>query len=269
MAHKKRKSKYVSFVVVSDNQKTPKNFRIPTLLLRSLFVLGVVVLTLIIVGFATYWQVAKLALENNRLREDNFKLLQGLKQQEKIKEELAKIRGFESQIKSSLSGYVSMQQGTKIDTTGETDFDFAKLSGEQRQTIFRNVPSLQPTEGFFARGYDSSLLLAEPHYGLDISAPTGTPVKAPADGLVVYSGWTVDGGNIIIVEHGFGFTTVYKHNERNLVKRLEKVSQGQTIALVGNTGKISSGPHLHYEIWKNGKPMDPKKYMNIKNENNS
>lgn len=78
----------------------------------------------------------------------------------------------------------------------------------------------------------------------------------------MFSGWTVDGGNVLILDHGFGFMTLYKHNERNLVKRLERVQKGQTIALTGNTGKITSGPHLHYEIWKNGRPVDPATYMN-------
>lgn len=266
MARKKRKSKYVSFVVVTEDQKTPRNYRIPTTLLRILITVGVVLFALIVLGFATYWQVASLALKNNRLQEDNFKLRQSLTQMEAIKDQLGKLKGFEKQLRSSLGGYVKIEQGTAADSGSVTEFDFAKLSGPQRHTFFRTIPSLVPAEGFVARGYDTSLMLAEPHFGLDISAPTGTAVKAPADGVVVYSGWTAEGGNIIIIEHGFGFMTVYKHNQRNLVQRLERITQGQIIALVGNTGKISSGPHLHYEIWRNGKPLDPRDYLNKNND---
>jgi len=264
MARKKRKAKYLSFIVVSENQQTPRNFRIHTTVLKSLFLVAIVVLVLIVAGFATYWKVASLALDNNRMQEENFKLLQSLKQMDKIKEELGLIKGFEKQLKSSLSGYITIEQSATTDSLENTEFDFAKFSGEQKRTFFRSIPSLQPADGFLARGYDPSLMLAEPHFGLDISAPTGTPVKAPADGVVLFTGWTVDGGNVLIIEHGYGFMTLYKHNERNLVNRLEKVTQGQVIALVGNTGKISSGPHLHYEVWKNGKPVDPVHYINNK-----
>ena len=269
MARKRKKSKYLSLVIVSENQKTPRNYRIHTALLKSFSVLGIVVLVLIIAGFATYWKVASLALDNNRLQEENFKLMQSLQRMDKIQEELTAVKGFEKQLKSSLSGYVTIEKDTKADSSELTEFDFAKLSGEQKRTFFKNIPTLQPADGFLSRGYDSSLMLAEAHLGLDISAPTGTPVKAPADGVVIFSGWTVDGGNVLIIEHGYGYKTLYKHNERNLVHRLERVNQGQIIALVGNTGKISSGPHLHYEVWQHGKPLDPANYLNKEIKTNS
>lgn len=269
MAHKKRKSKYTSFIMVRENQQAPWNIRIRTGLLKFLSALGIALLVLIVLGFATYWKVAEVALDNNRLKEENFKLQKSLDQMDKIKEELAVIKGFEKQLKGSLSGYVTIEQGNANDSLDISDFDFGKLNVEKRRTFFRNIPSMQPAEGFMSRGYDASSLISDPHLGVDISAPTGTPVKAPADGIVLFSDWTIDGGNVLIIEHGFGFITLYKHNERNLVKRLEKITQGQTIALVGNTGKISSGPHLHYEIWQNGRPLDPVNYLNFDETNNS
>lgn len=262
MAHKKRKSKYLSVMFVSENKQAPKNFRLRTGLLKLATFLGILLVALIVFGFLTYWKVASVALDYNRLEEENFKLVQSLNQMDKIKEQLSVVQGFEKKLKSTLGGYLTIEQSTKRDSISENKFDFAKMSGDQRRTFFRNIPSLQPTEGFWSRGFDASLMLTEPHIGMDISAPTGTPVKAPADGVVMFAGWTVEGGNILIVEHGFGFLTIYKHNERNLVQRMDKVTQGQIIALVGNTGKISSGPHLHYEVWKNGKPVDPAGYMN-------
>jgi murein DD-endopeptidase MepM/ murein hydrolase activator NlpD len=268
MAHKKRRSKYLSFVVVSENQQAPKNFRIRSSLLKAFAVFAITILVLIVIGFSTYWKVAALALDNNRLQEENYKLVQSLKKMETIKEQLLRVKEFEKQIKGSLSGYITIEKETVSDSSADEEFNFAKLNNSRRRTIFRNIPSLQPAEGFMARGYDTSLLLAEPHFGLDIAAPVGTPVRAPADGVVFFSGWTVEGGNILVLHHGYGFMTLYKHNERNLVKRMEKVTQGQIIALTGNTGKISSGPHLHYEVWRNGKPVDPVDYMNKDRNNN-
>jgi len=262
MARKKHKSKYISFIIVSDNQPEPRNWRIRTAWVRTLLILGLTLLVLIAAGFASYWKVASKALENNRLTEENFKLRKSLNKLDQIKKELALVKGFEKQLKSSLNGYVTIEKNTVADSIDQTQFNFAKLNPEKRRSFFRNIPSIQPAEGFVARGFDASSLIREPHLGIDIAAPTGTPVKAPADGVVMFSGWTADGGNILILDHGFGFMTLYKHNERNLVKRLEQVRKGQTIALTGNTGKITSGPHLHYEIWKNGRPVDPAAYMN-------
>lgn len=262
MAHKKRRSKYLSFIIVSENQQEPKSFRVRSGLVKVFAVLAVTLLALIVIGFSTYWKVAALALDNNRLQEENYKLVQSLKKMENIKEQLLRVKDFEKQLKGSLNGYITIEKGSVSDSSLKEEFDFANLDNTQKRTFFRNIPALRPAEGFIARGYDTSLLLAEPHFGIDIAAPVGTPVKAPADGVVFFSGWTVEGGNVLVLQHGFGFMTLYKHNERNLVKRMEKVTQGQIIALTGNTGKISSGPHLHYEVWRNGKPVDPADYMN-------
>lgn len=98
------------------------------------------------------------------------------------------------------------------------------------------------------------------HEGLDFPAMVGTPVYAAADGIVAESTHTPDYGNLIKIDHGAGLETRYAHNARLLVKAGERVSKGQKIALVGNTGR-STGPHLHYEIRLNGNPLDPRQYL--------
>lgn len=94
------------------------------------------------------------------------------------------------------------------------------------------------------------------HSGIDISAGTGTPVKATADGIVSFSGWSAGNGNLVVVEHGFGYSTFYAHNSSIVVKVGQKVKRGDIIANVGSTGN-TTGPHLHYEVWHNGKPVNP------------
>jgi murein DD-endopeptidase MepM/ murein hydrolase activator NlpD len=98
------------------------------------------------------------------------------------------------------------------------------------------------------------------HRGVDISAPAGTPVKASADGIVSFAGYTKGSGYVVALEHGFGYSTVYAHNKKNQVKVGQRVSRGETIALVGSTGN-STGPHLHYEILKEGRNVNPKNYL--------
>lgn len=98
------------------------------------------------------------------------------------------------------------------------------------------------------------------HSGLDISAPTGSPVKATADGIVSFAGWSAGNGNLVVVEHGFGYSTFYAHNSSIAVKVGQRVKRGDTLAYVGSTGN-TTGPHLHYEVWHNGKAINPMGFL--------
>ena len=98
------------------------------------------------------------------------------------------------------------------------------------------------------------------HYGIDISIAARTPVRATADGIVSFSGQTNGSGNILVVEHGFGLNTAYAHNTENLVKVGKRVKRGDVIVTSGATG-VTTGPHVHYEVWKDGKQVDPLSFM--------
>ncbi|GAB4338707.1 MAG: M23 family metallopeptidase [Candidatus Abyssubacteria bacterium] len=98
------------------------------------------------------------------------------------------------------------------------------------------------------------------HEGCDIVAPRGTPVIAPADGVVRFAGWRDGMGRMIEIEHGFGYVTVYAHNDKLLVKRGDEVRRGQLIGRVGSSGR-STGPHLHYEVRLNGRLVNPYNYV--------
>jgi murein DD-endopeptidase MepM/ murein hydrolase activator NlpD len=98
------------------------------------------------------------------------------------------------------------------------------------------------------------------HTGIDISCPIRTQIRATADGVVSHSGWIENSGYVVILEHGCGFSTVYAHNTTNTVKVGQKVKRGDLLGYVGITGK-STGPHLHYEVWKNGRAINAEKYL--------
>ena len=110
MTHKKQKSKYISFLIVSEGRNEPKSFRIHKGILRIAFTVLIGIAVLIVIGASTYWKAASLALDINRLQEENFNLRKGLDQVEKIKEELGSVKKFEKQIRSSLNGYVSVDK---------------------------------------------------------------------------------------------------------------------------------------------------------------
>jgi murein DD-endopeptidase MepM/ murein hydrolase activator NlpD len=127
------------------------------------------------------------------------------------------------------------------------------------------TPSIMPTQGWLSSAFSSMrthpiLHMARPHEGIDVSAPMGSPIEAPAAGVVTDAGWETGYGNTIIINHGFGIVTKFAHASKLLVKTGQKVSRGQRIALVGNSG-LATGPHLHYEVHVKGRPVNPLKYV--------
>ncbi len=127
------------------------------------------------------------------------------------------------------------------------------------------TPSIMPTQGWLTSAFSSMrahpiLHVARPHEGIDVTAPSGTPIEAPAAGTVTDAGWESGFGNTITIDHGYGIVTKFAHTSKILVRTGQRVSRGQRIALVGNTG-LATGPHLHYEVHVNGRPVNPLKYV--------
>jgi murein DD-endopeptidase MepM/ murein hydrolase activator NlpD len=118
-------------------------------------------------------------------------------------------------------------------------------------------PAILPARGYITRGFGSEAN----HYGLDIAAKTGSIVSAAADGTVLFAGWTPDDGYLMVLVHAGGFVTIYKHNQSLLRPANARVRRGDPIALLGDSGRTSLGPHLHFEIWKDGSPVDPSLYV--------
>ena len=141
----------------------------------------------------------------------------------------------------------------------------ARDSLSRHQTRLAAYPSLMPTKGWltsaFARERVHPILhLARPHEGIDVTAPMGAEIEAPAAGIVTEVRWVEGYGNMLTIDHGFGIVTRYAHCSKIFIARGTRVKRGQVIALVGSTG-LSTGPHLHYEVWVNGKPVNPLNYV--------
>ena len=101
---------------------------------------------------------------------------------------------------------------------------------------------------------------SEFHGGVDIAAEPGRPVRATADGIVSFAGWSGANGNLVVLEHGFGFSTFYAHNKKVEVKEGQKVKRGEIVGYIGSTGN-STGPHVHYEVWRNGCSTNPQVFL--------
>ena len=133
-----------------------------------------------------------------------------------------------------------------------------------RESFLRSTPTLIPARGWITSYYGPRSShysnRVKMHEGLDVGAPIGTVILAPADGVIKISGKTPGFGWYIEIDHGYGVETLYAHNSKNLVKKGQKIKRGQLIAKVGNSG-LSTGPHLHYEVRVNGTPVDPLYYI--------
>ncbi|MEW6546267.1 MAG: M23 family metallopeptidase [Bacillota bacterium] len=135
---------------------------------------------------------------------------------------------------------------------------------QQRQDILLSLPQCMPVLGRFTSGFGYRRspfgLGREFHAGVDLAAPKGTPVRAVADGVVVFAGYKVGLGRTVILDHGHGIRTVYGHHSRLLVQAGQQVEAGQIIAAVGESGR-ATGDHLHFELHFNGREVDPWPYL--------
>ena len=146
-------------------------------------------------------------------------------------------------------------------------YDEVAQMAKEQEIRMENIPAIQPVMNKdlkrVASGYgmriDPVYHVRKFHQGMDFTAPTGTEIFATGNAKVEFTGWIQGYGNTVILDHGYGYKTLYAHLYKSLVRKGQKVRRSDIIALVGNTGK-STGPHLHYEVRLNGKPVDPRNY---------
>ncbi|QLG45258.1 M23 family metallopeptidase [Costertonia aggregata] len=142
----------------------------------------------------------------------------------------------------------------------------AQVELEDKYNLFKsdvdniNLLLFPPVSGSISQEYDSK----EKHYAVDVVAAKDTPVKAVANGTVVFAEWTADTGYVLMIEHKDGLLSVYKHNGSLNKYQGDIVRAGEVIASVGNTGELTTGPHLHFELWSNGTPVNPLDYIDFK-----
>jgi len=170
-----------------------------------------------------------------------------------------------------LLGALPESSATQPKTSQKTSLTPQEVGRTVRGYTMKQTPTIQATllaepdamlfAGSIVQGRLSQGFAPErSHYGIDIATALSEPIGAFADGTVIFADWTNDYGWLVILQHG-GYTTYYKHCSKILVRKGEPVLRSQTIALTGNTGLESSGVHLHFELWKNGVPMDPLDYI--------
>lgn len=250
MTHKKHRKKFLNILLIPDDESSPKSFKIRysmlLLILLFLFFLFILFLT----ATFTYGKLLQQAYENISLREENEQLSEQLTELNELTAELDNLKNYGRKVQSSLMGYVNLT--SELDDVSELPPQI-NASNQPVLSTFNSIPIRTPVSGFVSQEFKENL-----HNGVDIVAPEGTPILAAASGNVLFSGWTIDGGNTVVIGHYGGYYSYYKHNLRNIVFENQYVKQGEIIGYLGNSGQKSYGPHLHFEIWKDGVPIDPK-----------
>lgn len=139
----------------------------------------------------------------------------------------------------------------------EEQFNFSVSSNPKAESSISEMHFFTPIKGLVTNAYNA----AESHFGVDIVASPNEVVKATLDGTVTLASWTAETGNIIQIQHQNNVLSVYKHNASLLKHIGNQVKAGDAIAIIGNSGELTTGPHLHFELWYNGKPVNPADYI--------
>ena len=288
MNKKNKHRQYYRILVIPDDKDEPKAFNVPVRRLKILKILAVVLAVHFLAGIVFYVQYFRLHKKHKTLLVVNQQLEANNAQVNKLMAEFESLESHQDRINKALginhrngSGtsteLIIPEENTAVnilpDYSSRTErrvdpavilrerHNFLQQSKTTIHEFEKSVPTLLPVDGVLSADYENDTSKgATQHRGIDIAADKGKMVKAAADGVVVFAGWTYDLGNLIIIYHGNGFYTYYGHNQQALVPRGSLVTKGQQIALLGNSG-ISSAPHLHFEIWKDGVSLDPKDYI--------
>ncbi len=290
---KNRHRRRLQILLIPDDQSEPKAYSLSMRQVKIVKVLGGLLVLHMIFGLYSYTALSRYLYRVRSLEQTNQKLNDNNRRIYELADAFKTLEDVDEKIRAALGlSKSSTASGSSIESLGETPphvpeptrydqrpraVDMApaataikeseKLGMLQQSArsglheYLRDIPTYLPVEGVLTKDYaiDERGTLSG-HQGVDIAAPRGSLVRAAGDGTVVFSGWTEDLGNLIILYHGNGYFTYYGHNQRLLKLRNSYVRKADVIAMVGSSG-ASSAPHLHFEIWKDGLPLDPKQYI--------
>ncbi len=250
--------------------------RLNVFVFGTLFILLLIVSTTILIAFTPLREYIP-GYSSAKLEQDVTNLLYEV---DSLETELSTNEVYYSRIQKVLKGEIdvininrdSLFESFKQDTTG---IDLApnrqdsllrkEVALEDKYSLFESSESklnsvlFPPVKGTISQEYNTK----DRHFAVDIVAAKGTPVKSVADGTVIFAEWSAETGFVCIIEHGQGLISVYKHNASLTKRQGDLVKSGEVIAAIGNTGEHTTGPHLHFELWSEGYPVNPINYIDF------
>ena len=286
---RRNRKHFFSIIFVPDQELDPKSVSMSYTMGRLLLAIMAVLVIHFILGGIAYYRVLRLEKTTGTLMDENQELKARNRKIEQLWKEFNQIRAFDEKIRKAFGQTLGLAQSDEQDLqsprmpvqqrrqqTGEapaetssqmTDIERLQNSRyfltEERGDYFDPdyLPTGLPVEGFLTTHFQrGGWFGGRSHNGIDIAAKKGTVIRAAGAGIVILADWTPDFGNVMVISHGNGFVTYYAHALRLLAGQGHRVRKGQPIALLGSSGS-SSAPHLHFEIWKDGVPIDPEKFI--------
>lgn len=283
------RKQHISILLIPDDYSNPFSFKISMTMLKVVAVVASLLVVHIFAGAVVYYKYAvtnryrqQLERENINLKEDNRKITSLYDKVEEIVQYNSRLRsalevdqGFGrsdrkiSQVMNTFRRNIDLVPEQEVGeevvknpsmNKGKLDFIFLTRSKSNYHEFANNIPTYLPVEGFLTTDFRKGDWFLPNHLGIDIASSRSSTVHAAADGVVIFANWTEDLGNLIILYHLNGFFTFYGHNQILLKKENSLVKKGESIALLGSSGR-STAPHLHFEVWKDGAPVDPKDYL--------
>jgi len=274
---KKLLHKYRLVILNEDTFEERLSFKLTRLnvfILMGISAIILIALTTVLIAFTPIREYIP-GYSSERLKEQASDLSR--KTDSIIKELHIKQRQYDG-IRNILSGNVEPLSYNEDTSTVNIDREQIDLSPSAEDSILRELVAKEDKYNLFETATaDADFVLFTPlkgkisdpydqekkHYAIDIAAKQNTPVKAVADGTVIFAEWTAATGNVIIIEHANNLISAYKHNSSLSKEQGDLVKAGEVIAAVGNTGELTTGPHLHFELWSNGYPINPTNFIDF------
>ena len=273
-----KKNKFFRFAIINDNSLEEvfniKFSRARLLWLTAAILLAISVIFVLLLG---YTPLRNLIPGKSKTHVQN-ELIMMIQKADSLEKSLGNYSLYTKNLKKVLSDSVSLDSVQDLFREGFTvkEFDFkpsvedsilrAEVEAEESISLNSNLKEkklnsffIKPVDGLITEGFNKKI----GHFGVDIVSKKGAFISSIDDGMVLFSSWTHEFGYVLVIKHQNSFISFYKHNSEVFKSKGDYVKSGETMAIIGNSGKYSTGPHLHYEIRIDGVAVDPMKYMII------
>ena len=271
-----KKNKFFRFAIINDNSLEEvfniKFSRARLLWLTAAILLAISVIFVLLLG---YTPLRNLIPGKSKTHVQN-ELIMMIQKADSLEKSLGNYSLYTKNLKKVLSDSVSLDSVQDLFREGFTvkEFDFkpsvedsilrAEVEAEESISLNSNLKEkklnsffMKPVDGLITEGFNKKI----GHFGVDVVSKKGAFISSIDDGMVLFSSWTHEFGYVLVIKHQNSFISFYKHNSEVFKSKGDYVKSGETIAIIGNSGKYSTGPHLHFELWKGSSPVNPVNYI--------
>ncbi len=283
-AHKRKKENLTIVIVPGNKSENAKNFSIGKFSLTLISISAVGLIAVLVIGLLVYTPLGHFLpiTDPEIVNKYDKQIIQVQEKLNTLINEIVILRQYNLKLRRALGEKISDSDSILVEKYSEPTVSLkiqpdVEIERVETPPLFApdektfnplrtstevefgmpDLPLTKPIDGLVTRDFS----FETGHLGIDILGKEGSAIFSSAPGTIIFADWSYDYGNMIIIAHANGFRTVYKHNQRILKTAGETVRRGEPIALLGNTGKESTGPHLHFELWKDEIAIDPKDYL--------